>query len=193
MDGVGQHGGHRRAAAGGGPHPQHIVVAPLDVHIGVLHQGVQNDVRPGPPVEQVPHHVELVHHHALDDPAHRLDEVLGPVDVDDGVDDVLVVVLFIVNLVVGVEQLVNDVGVFRRQGLADLGTGVLGGGQAAHLDEPVEGDAVPFAHVVDLVPQLFQLLRRIVDEGGKLVPVRPGNGGLKQFVDLLPHHAGGGV
>ena len=118
---------------------------------------------------------------------------LGPVDVDDGVDDVLVIVLFIVNLVVGVEQLVNDVGVFRRQGLADLGTGVLGGGQAAHLDEPVEGDAVPFAHVVDLVPQLFQLLRRIVDEGGKLVPVRPGNGGLKQFVDLLPHHAGGGV
>src|SRR5699024_723415 len=32
VDGVGQHRGHQGAGSGGGPHPQNVMVAPLDVH-----------------------------------------------------------------------------------------------------------------------------------------------------------------
>ena len=77
----------------------------------VVHQGVHDDVGPGTPVEHIAHHVELVHHHALDEVTHGDDEALGPVDVNDGGDDVLIVVPLVVELVVGVEQLVDDVGV----------------------------------------------------------------------------------
>ena len=193
MNGVGEDGGHQGAASGGGPHPQHVVVAPLDVHIVVVHQGVHDDVGPGPPVEHVPHHVEPVHHHPLDEVAHGYDEALSPVDVDDGGDDVLVVVPLVVELVVGVEELVDDVGVLLGQGLPDLGAGVLGGHQAAHVDEPVEGDAVPLLQVLCVGGHLGELFLGVVDEGGQLVPVGLGDAGGEEGVHLLPHHAGGRI
>ena len=93
----------------------------------------------------------------------------------------------------GVEHLVNDVGVLRRHGLADLGAGVLGAHQAADLNEPVEGDAVPLPHVLRLPLHLLQLLPWVVNEGGQLVPLVFGQGCGKQVVHLLPHHAGGRV
>ena len=149
---------------------------------------------PGP-VEDVPHQMEVVHRQPLDELAQLDEEVGGPVQVDDGVDDVLVVVPLVrlVLLVVGVDQLVDDVGVLRGHGLADLGAGVLGADQAAQVDEPVEGDAVPLPHIVALPLDLLQLLLGVVDEGGQLIPVGPGDGRPQQVVDLLPHHAGGGV
>ena len=191
--GVGQHRGHQGAGAGGRPHPQHVVVAPLDVHAVVVQQGVQDDVRPGAPVEDVPHHVEVIHRQALDELAQLHQKVGGPADVNDGGDDVLVVVPLVVVLVVGVEHLVQDVGILLRHGLAHLGTGVLGAGQPAQLNQPVEGDAVPLPHVGGVPPDLLQLLAGVVDQRGQLIPLRLGHGGGKEVVQLLPHHAGGGV
>ena len=195
VDGVGEHRGHQGAAAGGGPHPQHVVVAPLEVHRVVGEQGVHNDVGPGAAVEDVAHHVQAVHHHVLDELAHVDDEVPRPVDVDDGGDDVLVVVPLVVKLVVGVEQLVDDVGVLAGQGLAHLGAGVLAGDQAAHVQQAVEGDAVPLLQrlVVQRPGHLLQLLLRVVDQGGQLVPVVLGHAGGEELVHLLAHHAGGAV
>ena len=40
-------------AAGCGPHPHYVVVAPLDVHTVVTHQQIQDDLRMRSPVEQV--------------------------------------------------------------------------------------------------------------------------------------------
>ena len=140
--------------------------------------------------------MEPVHHHPLDEVAHGDDEALGPVDVDDGGDDVLVVIPLVVELVVGVEQLVDDVGVLLGQGLPDLGAGVLGGDQAADVDETVEGDAVPLLQlfrVFGLGGHLAELLLGIVDEGGQLVPVGLGDAGGEEGVHLLPDHAGGRV
>ena len=70
----------------------------------VLHQGVHDDVGPGAPVEHVSHHVKPVYHHALDEIAHSDDEALGPINVDDGGDDIFIVVPLIVELIVGVEH-----------------------------------------------------------------------------------------
>ena len=196
VDGVGEHRGHQGAAAGGGAHPQHIMVAPLDVHVVVLHEGVHDDVRPGTSIEHVAHHVEPVHHHAFDEVAHGDNEALGLVNVDDGGDDVLIVVPLVVELVVGVEQLINDVGVLLGQSLPDFGTGVLGGDQTADVDEPMEGDAVPLLQllrVFRLSGDHAELFLGIVDEGSQLVPFRLGNAGGEEGVHLLPDHAGGRI
>ena len=193
VDGVGEYGGHQCAAPGGGSHPQHIVVAPLDVHGVVIHEGVHNDVRPGSAVEHIAHHVEPVHHHALDEIAHGHDKVLRPIDVDDGGDDVFVVVPLVVKLVIGVEQFVDDIGKIVGQRLAHLGAGIFGGDQTADVNKAVKGDPVPLVPVLELSGEFGELFRRIVNECGELIALRPGNTGGKERVHLFPHHARGGV
>ena len=141
----------------------------------------------------VPHDVHVVHRHTLDDGGHRLDEPVGLAQVDDGGDDVLVVVPLVRLVVVGVEQLVDDVGVVLGEGLAHLGPGVLGGHPPADLNEAVEGDAVPLVHILICFVELLQLVLRVVDEGAQLVPVRLGDGGGVQVVHLLLDDAGAGV
>ena len=78
-----------------------------------------------------------------------------PVDVDDGGDDIFIVFPLVVVLIIGVDELVNDVGILLGHGLADLGAGVLGGGHPA-CSRGVRGLS---AH-----PQ--QRLRRGAGEGG---------------------------
>lgn len=193
MDGIGQHRGHQGAGAAGRPHPQDVVVAPLDVHTVVLQQGVHDDVRPGPAVKDVSHDVHMVHRHALDHQGDRLNEPVRLSQVDDGVDDILIVVPLVRLIIVGMEQLVDDIGVILGQSLTHLGAGILGGHPAADLDEAVQGDPVPLVHVRQQLVELFQLLLRVVDQGTQLIPVRPGDGGGKQVVHLFLDDAGAGV
>ena len=63
-----------------------------------------------------------------------------------------------------------------------------------HPEEPQQVDAPPGeVDAPEVGLGLGELLLGVVDEGGQLVPVGPGNGGPQQLVDLHPHHAGGGV
>ena len=190
---VGQYGGHQGAGAGGGPHPQHVVVAPLDIHAVVVHQRVQNDVRPRTTVKDIAHQMKMVHRQSLDELAQLHQEVGGPVDVDDGGNDILVIVPLVHVLIVSMDHFINDVGVLRRHSLTDLGTGVFGADQTAHLDQAVEGDPVPLPHIGRLPLNLLQFFLGIVDKGGQLVQIGLGYGGGKQAVQLLAYHAGSRV
>ena len=136
----------------------------------------------------------MVHNQALDEIAHGNDKILRPVDVDDGGDDIFIVFPLVVVLIIGVDELVNDVGILLGHGLADLGAGVLGGGHPAHVNEAVQGDSVPLVHFRLIAGVNFlQLFRRIVNKGGQLVPVGLGHTGGEELIHLLPHHAGGAV
>jgi len=53
-------------AAGGRPHPQNVVIAPLDIDLPVFHQRVQNLVRPRPPVVNIADHMEPGDRQSLD-------------------------------------------------------------------------------------------------------------------------------
>ena len=183
---------HRRdagAAAGGRAHPEHVVVAPLDVHRMVRHEGIEDDVGAGAPVEDVPHNVQVVYDQRLDDPGHRDDEILRATEMDDCREDVFVVVLFVVHLVVGVEQLVDDVGVVRGQRLAHLGPGVFGGDEPADLDQPVKGELIPLPDVPDRLVDLPQLLLGIVDQRGQPRALLPRHRVFKEDVAFFPHRA----
>ena len=169
------------------------MVAPLDVHAVVVQQGIHDDVRPGAPVKNVAHDVQVIHRHAFDQPTHRLDESGGLVRIDDGVDDILKVVPLVDLFPVGMEQFLDDVAVILGQGLADLGAGIFGRDQPAELHQLVEGDPVPLLQVVRIPADPLQLFPGIINQSGQLASLRLGQSGEKQLVHLLLHHAGAGV
>ena len=127
---VGQRGLKHRADADGAArrstHPHHIVVAPLDVHIVVAHEQIQNDIRSGAAVEQVTHDVQLVHRQMLDQLTQPLNEPVGAAVLDDAAHDLPIVQVLVVILKVGVEQLIEDVAAAGRQAASHMVAGVLG-------------------------------------------------------------------
>ncbi len=138
-----QHRADADGAAGSGTHPDHIVVAPLDIHIVVAHQQVEDDVRAGAAVEQVAHDVQLVHGQPLDELTETDDELVGAAIFDDAADDLAVVEVLVVVLKVGVEQLIQNVPAAGRQAGAHMLPGMLGGHQPADINEPQQRLGVP--------------------------------------------------
>ena len=189
-------GGAAQGAAGRRPHPDHVVVAPLDVHAVVAQKQVQDDVGPGPAVEQVAHDVQFVHRQPLDQLAQPGDEPVGPAVFDDAAHDLAVVEVLVVVLKVGVEQLVQHIAAARRQAGAHIAAGVLGGDQPADVDQPEQGLAVPaleggFARLLGL--ELGQLFGRVVDQGGQLGPLAGGHRLAQHLVHLFPNDPRGRV
>ena len=99
----------------------------------------------GAPVENIPHDVQGVYAHPLNQGAQLLDQGIRAAQLHRRAQDVIVI-RFLVD-VPGVDHLLHNVGKIRRHGLADLGAGIFGGGVPGHLDQPVENHPVPIRHV----------------------------------------------
>ena len=88
-------------------------------------QAVHNLGRAAAAVEDIAHQVQVVDGQALDERSERLDKVVCAGGLQDGLHDALVIAHAIVVLVrVRVQQLVDDIGVVARDGLAHLGARV---------------------------------------------------------------------
>ena len=120
-----QHVADAGVVAGGGPHPEYVVVAPLYVPGVVLAQGVHNLVGSRAAVVDVAEDVELVDGEPLYDVTDGADEVVGASGGDDGVDDDADVGSLVLVVAALVEQLLDDVGEVLWQRLAHLGACVL--------------------------------------------------------------------
>ena len=184
---IGQRGLEHRAdadgASGGGTHPHHVVVAPLDVHVVVAHEQVQNDVRARATVKQVAHDVQLVHRQMLDQLAQPHDETVCPAVLDDAAHDLPIIQVFVVVLKMGVEQLVQDIAAAGRQALPHMVAGVFGRYQPTDVNEPQQGVGVPLVQrflAGAAVLELRQLFVGVVDQGGQL--------GTGLFRDGIPQH-----
>ncbi len=177
-----------RGAAGGGAHPEHVVVAPLDVHVVVAHERLEYFVRVGAAVENIAHDVELVHAHALDEGRELDDERVRALGQNDGGDDVAVILLLVAG-VGGVEQFLEDVRELLWQRLSDLRAGILRGRDARHGDEPAYGHAVPLAKVVLLGLDLLEPLERIIDQRAERLALRSGQRIAQSLVHLVRHGA----
>ena len=185
-----QHAGDASLAARRRAHPEDVVVAPLDVHAVVGHQQIQNLVRPGSPVVNIAHDVQPVHRQPLDQGGQGDDKFIRPPHLDNGGNDVLIIPLLVSLVIVGVQQLVDDIFEFRRQGLAHLGPGVFGGGELAYLHQPVKGDAVPVLHVDPFPLDLLDLFRGIINQGGEPGPFLLRHGVAEGQIHLFPDDAG---
>lgn len=90
-------------------HPQHIVIAPLNVPAVVAAESVHNDVGSGTTVVDITKNMQLVDNQSLNDIAYSNNKVVGAARSDNGLDDGTDVIRLI--LVVGtlMEQLLNDI------------------------------------------------------------------------------------
>ena len=86
----------------------------------------------------------MVDGEALDERGERLDKVVGAGGLQDGLNDALVIAHTIVVLIrMRVQELVDDIGVITRDGLAHLGARVATRKRTRHHDELVEHGFVP--------------------------------------------------
>ena len=107
----------------------------------------------------------------VDEVAHGDDEVVGTVGADDSADNHIDISLLVGVAGALVQQLLDDIGEVARQGLSDLGTGILRRDVAAYLDQSVDGDEVPvvqFLLVIKSALDQFELLLGVVDEGAQV-------------------------
>ena len=156
----------------------------------VLHKAVHDLGRTAAAVEDVAHQVQVVDGKALDERGERADKGLGRVGLENRVDDALVVAHAIVVLVgVRMQELVDDIGVVVRDGLAHLGARVAARESACHGDEPIEHGAIPGGGVEHLLVGELDLLVRVVDEGAELALLVFVEFGCKDLVHVLANHA----
>ena len=178
--------GARRSA-----HPDDVVVAPLHVDGVVGHEALHNLVGVRSSVEDVAHHVQVVHGQALDERGQRADEVVRAAGVHDGVDDALVVGQARLALVgADVEKLVDDVGVRNGHGLAHLGAGIGAGEAPRQAHQARERDGVPLRGEADLLAKAPQLELGIVDERAEVCLLVSGELHGKGLPDALADDAG---
>ena len=130
----------------------------------VIHQQIHDDIRTRAAVEDIPHDMQVIDDQTLDQVAHRDDELLCAVGLDDGRNNRIEVFALIVNVIILVEQFVDDVAVPARQGASHLFARVFGRAQAADLEQTAERDAVPLCAVGRGLDQLRELFFRVVDE-----------------------------
>ena len=191
-----QHRGNADGAACGRAHPNGVVIAPLNIHIVMLHQGIHNTVGAGAAVIQIAHDVQLIHGQALDQLAEMNDKRIGLAVFDDADDDLIIIHLFVMVFKMGVQQFVQNMCALWRQAAAHMGAGVLAADQAAKLDQAQQGVLVPVIQVFFALGCLEQrqLLLGVIDQGGKLLAVFGAGVFLRQHsIDLFADHARGAV
>ena len=169
------------------------MVAPLDVHILGLNQGIHDNVRPGAPVKNIAHNVQPVHHQPLDQLADGLDHIGSLADLHRGVDDVFVLILPEASLPRQMYQFVDDLLIIRRHQGANLLPGVFGRHIPAQLHQPVDGQPIPFVQIVALIGHQGQFGSGIINQGRQVVAILLGHAIGKQFFQLFLDFTGGGV
>ena len=166
------------------------MVAPLDVHIVIGHQGVHDNIGAGTAVKDVADDVEMIHGKTLNNTADSNSKSCCLSGFDDGIDDIFVVIPLVGFLVAGVEQLVDHIGKVLGQCLSHLGAGIGGGDQTADIHQPVEGNLIPLVHIGNVFMDQFQLFFGVVDQGCQLIPVVAGKAGTVQIVQLFLYDTG---
>ena len=76
-------------------HPQHIMVAPLDIHGMIFHQCIHDQMRVRPAVKNIPDHMQVIHDQTADQVAQGNDQLRRTAGLDHGIDDLVIIILLI--------------------------------------------------------------------------------------------------
>ena len=175
-------------------HPQDIVVAPLDIDIVILGQGIHDLVGAVAAVKNIPDDVQLIDDRMLNKLRDGDDKGIGAADLDNIADDIMDIggaVIVLVGLGI-VKQLIDDIGKIPGHGLSHLGAGIFAGGLTADLHQMQQGGGVPLgAQRPVFLLEKRQLFLRVVDKGGKGVYLGGGHLLLGEALkNLTPDRAG---
>lgn len=135
-------------------------------------------------VVDVAEDMELVDSETLDDIGDRHDEVVGTPCRDDGVDDHVHVVGFVLVLRALMKELLDDIREVLRQRLAYLRTCVFARDVAAYGYEVMERDVVPVVDVGLRGLDKLKFLLRIIDERAELALLRVAQCVAEELIDL---------
>ena len=159
----------------------------------MLHQGIKNDIGARPAVKNIADNMQMVDNKRFDHTTYSFNKILGAVDVNNGRNDIFIVVLLIMDLVIGIEQLVDNICILRRQRLAHLGTRVFRCDEPADLNQAVQRQLIPFVKILHALAHFIQLLSGIVDQGCQPRAVVARHHVFKQGIHLFAHRPGGAV
>ena len=150
-------------------HPEHIVVAPLDVERVVVHEQLYDFIGVRAAVKEIADNVQVIHREPFNERRERNDEFVAVLDADNRVEYALMVGKLIAVLVrQSVQKLVYDVAELARHGLSHLGTRVLRREQTGYLYHLPQYLAIPLRRNFSLAVQASQFLFRIIDEGSQI-------------------------
>ena len=145
-------------------HPQHIMIAPLDIHRMIVHENVHDLRRAGATVKNIADDVQMIYHQPLNERAERHNELRRPVNADDRVDDLVIICLFVGDFLLLRDQLFYNIGEILGQSFPHLGTRIFGRYPLTDLNEPVQRDLVPVVQIRLLFQDPFHLPVRIINQ-----------------------------
>ena len=135
-------------------------------------------------IVDVAKYVKLVDGQTLDDVADGADKIVGTTCRNDGVYNHAYVGCLVVVAQTLVQQFLDDIRKIGWERLAHLGTGVLAAHVATHLDQLVDGDAIPVFDILLLSLDKFKFLFGIVDECAEFLLLALAYIVTKQLVNL---------
>ncbi len=140
------------------------MVPPLDIHIMELHQLVHDDVRPGAPVEDIADDMEIIDGQVLDQVAQGDDELVPHLDIQDRVQDLAVIDLFIFIIIIHMEELIDRIGKFLGHLLSYLRAGIFGRYHLADAHQAIDRHLLPVLCISPSCPHLPDHPLRIIDQ-----------------------------
>ena len=151
----------------GSSHPDHIMISPLDIKRVVFHQTIHDKMRARTSIINISQHMKMIHDQTLDQFCQGNDKILCPADLNDGVDNGIVICLFVQDFRLLRDQLLDHIGIVCRESFTDFGTGIFGRRCLAHFDQAIKRDLIPVLHVFFMLLYDFHLFFRIIDQCGK--------------------------
>ena len=163
-----QHVGDAGIVAGGGAHPEGIVVAPLDIEILVLRQRVHYQMCARPAVIDIAKDVELVDGQTLYDIADGYDERPGLTGRDYRLHDAVVVELLAFARGSLMEKFLDYIGELARERLAHFRARIFRRHTLEHLNQTVERYIVEILEVGLFRTDNLEFLLGIIDQRAEL-------------------------
>ena len=163
------------------PHPQDVVIAPLDVDLMVVHQVVEDDVRAGTAVVDVADDMQSLDGEALNQFGEVGDEGLRAAGRHDGVDLALVVGGFVLDALLVVKQLLDGLRNVLGQQVAHRLAPILGAQSAAEFDQANQRQAAPLVLVGNRLQHHRRFELGVVDERRQIAALLLGHGVCRTF------------
>ena len=179
-----QHRQDRGGTASAGTQPENVMVAPLDVHVGVLHQQLNDAGRVRPTVKNISHHMEPVHCQALDQCGHGYNQALRRAGIHNGGNDGIVIAELVGILIpLHVQQLIQHKLPLRRHAMAYIAAGVLAGEHFRQGPQTLNDGTQLGIIQYSPLPENVQLLLGVIDYGTEGVTLA-----LAQFLPKQQQH-----
>ena len=107
------------------PHPEHVMISPLDIHRMITHQLVHNNMWSRPTIINISYNMQMIYSKSLDQFTQSHNKLFGTFDPDDRIYNRIIIGLLIHNICFLCNQFLNDISKFRRQSFSDFRSGIL--------------------------------------------------------------------